>query len=97
MSLGDAKWKWPRRIIVAVVGGTVLLIGVVLLFLPGPALVVIPVGLGILGLEFMWARRWIRKLGDKVGVDIEKPVRRVLGESAVPCDDDGSRESTQSR
>lgn len=84
----NALLKWPRRIVVGVVGGTVLLIGIALLFLPGPAFVVIPVGLGILGLEFMWARRWMRKLGDKVGVDIEKPVRRLVGESAVSCDDD---------
>ena len=51
-----------RRIIVAVVGGTVLLIGVALLVLPGPALVVIPIGLAILGAEFAWARRWLRRL-----------------------------------
>jgi tellurite resistance protein TerC len=30
--------------------------------LPGPAIVVIPVGLGILGIEFAWARRWLRKV-----------------------------------
>ena len=51
-----------RRIIVAVVGGTVLLIGVTLLVLPGPALVVIPIGLAILGAEFAWARHWLRRL-----------------------------------
>lgn len=53
--------KQLRRIAVAVAGGTVLAIGAALLILPGPALVVIPVGLGILALEFAWARRWLRK------------------------------------
>ena len=48
-----------KRIIVAVVGGTVLLIGVALVVLPGPAFLVIPLGLGILGTEFVWARRWL--------------------------------------
>ena len=46
-----------KRIIIAVVGGTVLAIGVALLVLPGPAFLVIPLGLGILATEFVWARR----------------------------------------
>jgi tellurite resistance protein TerC len=37
------------------------LIGVALLVLPGPAFVVIPVGLAILATEYAWARRWLRK------------------------------------
>ncbi|MND07819.1 putative transmembrane protein (PGPGW) [compost metagenome] len=32
---------------------------------PGPAFVVIPVGLGILGLEFAWARIWLKKVKAK--------------------------------
>jgi len=48
-----------------VVGGTVLLVGVALIVLPGPAFVVIPVGLAILGLEFAWARRWLRKVKER--------------------------------
>ncbi|MFG0329963.1 MAG: PGPGW domain-containing protein [Phycisphaerales bacterium] len=54
--------KQVKRVIVAVIGGTVVLFGIVLIFTPGPALVVIPVGLAILGLEFAWARRWITKV-----------------------------------
>jgi len=55
-------YRWARRIAVAVVGGTVLVIGVALLVLPGPAFVVIPLGLAILGAEFAWARHWLRKV-----------------------------------
>jgi len=55
-------YRWARRIAVAVVGGTVLAIGVALLVLPGPAFVVIPLGLAILGAEFAWARLWLRKV-----------------------------------
>jgi len=55
-------YRWARRIAVAVVGGTVLAIGVALLVLPGPALVVIPLGLAILGAEFAWARHWLRRV-----------------------------------
>jgi uncharacterized protein (TIGR02611 family) len=54
--------KVVKRVIVSVVGATVLLIGIALLVLPGPAFVVIPVGLAILATEYAWARRWLRKV-----------------------------------
>jgi tellurite resistance protein TerC len=57
-----STYKWARRIAIAIVGFSVLAIGVAMIVLPGPAFVVIPVGLGILGLEFAWARRWLRKV-----------------------------------
>lgn len=50
-----------KRLVVAVVGGTVLVIGLALVVLPGPAFIVIPAGLAILAMEFAWARRWLRK------------------------------------
>ena len=53
--------KVVKRVIVSVVGATVLLIGVALLILPGPAFIVIPVGLAIPASEYAWARRWLRK------------------------------------
>ena len=53
-----------RRVVIAVVGTTILLVGVALLVLPGPAFVVIPVGLAILALEFEWARRALRRARD---------------------------------
>jgi tellurite resistance protein TerC len=55
-------YKTARRIIVAIVGGTVLLAGVAMIVLPGPATVVIPAGLAILAIEFAWARRWLRRI-----------------------------------
>ena len=58
-------YRFARRIAVTIVGSTVLLIGIAMIVLPGPAVVVIPVGLSILGLEFAWARRWLKKLKDK--------------------------------
>ena len=53
----------------AVIGVTVLAIGVAMIILPGPAMVVIPLGLGILAIEFAWARRMLERLkreGNKV-------------------------------
>ena len=58
-------YKVAKRIVIGVVGGTVLLVGVVMIILPGPAFVVIPVGLGILSLEFAWARSWLKKIKAK--------------------------------
>jgi tellurite resistance protein TerC len=54
--------KVVRRVIVSVLGATVLLIGIALLVLPGPAFVVIPIGLAILATEYAWARRWLKKV-----------------------------------
>ena len=50
-----------RRIVIGVVGTTAVLVGIALLVLPGPAFVVIPIGLGILAIEFEWARRLLRR------------------------------------
>jgi tellurite resistance protein TerC len=50
-----------RKLIVAVIGLTILLIGVAMIALPGPAFIVIPIGLGILATEFAWARRMVRR------------------------------------
>ena len=58
-----------RRLLVAVVGATVVLIGVALLVLPGPAIVVIPAGLAILATEFAWARRLLKRVRERVGLD----------------------------
>jgi uncharacterized protein (TIGR02611 family) len=50
-----------RKLIVAVIGATILLLGVVMVVLPGPAFIVIPIGLGVLATEFAWARRAVRR------------------------------------
>jgi tellurite resistance protein TerC len=58
-------YKWARRIAITIVGFTVLAVGVAMIVLPGPAFVVIPVGLGILSLEFAWARHWLHKVKER--------------------------------
>jgi tellurite resistance protein TerC len=64
---GPLTYRWARRIAVGLVGGTVLAVGVALIVLPGPAFVVIPLGLAILGLEFAWARLWLRRVKERSG------------------------------
>jgi len=49
--------KLIERVGLVVVGFTVLLAGLAMMVLPGPALAVIPIGLAILSLEFAWAAR----------------------------------------
>lgn len=58
------------RIIVLVVGVTVVGIGVAMIVLPGPAFVVIPAGLGILASEFLWARRLLDRV--RRSIDFQK-------------------------
>ncbi len=59
-------YKLARRIAVSIIGGTILVLGIVMIVTPGPALIFVPVGLTILGLEFAWARSWLRKLREKI-------------------------------
>jgi tellurite resistance protein TerC len=51
-----------KRLIVIVVGSTVLLLEIAMIVLPGPAVLVIPVGLSVLATELVWARRLLNKL-----------------------------------
>lgn len=41
-----------------------LIIGLVMIVLPGPAVVVIPIGLGILATEFIWAKHLLKRFKD---------------------------------
>lgn len=55
-------YKVARLIVVTAVGSTVLALGIVMIVAPGPAIVLIPVGLAILGIEFAWARSWLKRV-----------------------------------
>lgn len=50
-----------RRLVVALFGGTVLLLGLAMLILPGPGVLVLAAGMAILATEFIWARQAWRK------------------------------------
>lgn len=81
-ALVDLTVRQARRLIVAVVGTTVLVIGVALVFLPGPAFVVIPIGLAILGLEFTWARRLLKRVREQISRQSRNlRMRRYEGEA----------------
>ncbi|MEN9305583.1 MAG: hypothetical protein RLY76_851 [Actinomycetota bacterium] len=65
------------RIFVGVIGGLITIVGTVFLFAPGPGLLVLLAGLGILASEFAWASRAILKTktiaanaANKVGIPL---------------------------
>ena len=59
-------YKLAKRIAITVVGVSILAIGIVMIIAPGPAFILIPVGLAILGLEFAWARLWLKRLRESI-------------------------------
>jgi tellurite resistance protein TerC len=65
--LENKPYKIVRKVVIAVLGISVLLIGAAMILLPGPAIVVIPAGLAILATEFAWAKSILRKLKESVG------------------------------
>jgi len=62
----NKPYKMVRKIAIAIVGVSVLCVGATMIFLPGPAFVVIPVGLAILATEFAWAKVLLDKLKEKI-------------------------------
>ncbi len=57
--------KQAKRLTIAVIGFTVLAVGIAMIVLPGPAFIVIPLSLGILAIEFVWAKRLLRAVKSK--------------------------------
>jgi tellurite resistance protein TerC len=58
--------KKIKKIIVAVIGFTVLAFGILLIVFPSPAFIVIPIGLSILATEFVWAKKLLEQF--KMGI-----------------------------
>lgn len=60
--------KTARKIVVAVIGGTVLVLGVVMILTPGPGVAAIFAGLAILATEFVFARQLLKRAKEKARV-----------------------------
>ncbi len=78
--LAITSYRQARRTVILLLGSSVLLIGVVMIVLPGPAVIVIPLGLSILAIEFAWARVWLEKIKRKIA-DGKAVVKDVVGHS----------------
>ncbi|MBU0470210.1 MAG: PGPGW domain-containing protein [Nanoarchaeota archaeon] len=57
-----------KRIVVLVFGFSILGIGLFMVVFPGPAIIVIPIGLTILATEFIWARRILDRVKEKISL-----------------------------
>ncbi len=65
-----------KRVLVATLGFSVLIVGIIMIITPGPAVVVIPAGLAILAVEFSWARRWLRRTKALTRMAVKRSKRR---------------------
>jgi tellurite resistance protein TerC len=84
--------KYARRIVILVVGMTVLLIGIAMIVLPGPAIIVIPIGLAILATEYAWARHWLRIIRKTTEKGADKlRIRSFFSQKANPNQQDAPR------
>lgn len=78
------------RILWVAAGATIVAAGLAMTIFPGPAIIVLPVGMAMLAAEFAWARRLLN-LGIERGVDAKRRVQavgtaaRLLGAVAVVC------------
>ncbi len=66
-----------RRIVVAVIGGTVLLLGVLMVVLPGPGFLVILAGIAVLATEFYWAKGLLRRVKRRAAQARRAKLRRL--------------------
>ncbi|HEX5788808.1 MAG TPA: TerC/Alx family metal homeostasis membrane protein [Woeseiaceae bacterium] len=55
-------YRQAQNAVILIIGSSIFAIGVAMLVLPGPALVVIPLGLAVLAVEFVWAHRWLGRV-----------------------------------
>ena len=60
------------RIGFAALGTLILVAGVVMLVTPGPAFVLIPIGLAMLSMEFIWAERLLEKSLEQAAIAQQK-------------------------
>ncbi|HJU12162.1 MAG TPA: PGPGW domain-containing protein [Candidatus Binataceae bacterium] len=71
--------KNGKRIAVFAAGCIVLLLGVIMLVVPGPGILTIALGLGILATEFPWAKRILKYMREKGTRIIDLLFRRHAG------------------
>jgi tellurite resistance protein TerC len=80
--LTQLTYKGLRRLIILLIGTTVLLAGLVMLVTPGPGVLVMVAGLGILATEVTWARVVLKRLKTETGSLVGKLSRLITGKNA---------------
>jgi hypothetical protein len=64
-----------KRVAVTIAGGVLILVGLVLLVLPGPGIVVIALGFAVLGTEYAWAAAALertRRTAEQAGKSVKR-------------------------
>lgn len=87
--------KLIRQVVVFVMGMSVVIVGIAMIVLPGPATIVIPAGLAILATEFVWAKRWLNYLRRRAQQAMEWTANSVAGSGTSGKNEEQS--STASR
>lgn len=73
--------KQAKKVIVAIVGFTLIALGILLFVTPGPGWAVIFLGLTVLSAEFVWARRVLKRLKKTSAAIAESIVNTLNGNS----------------
>ncbi len=55
-----------RRYVILVLGVTLFLLGVLLVFIPGPGILVLLLALAVLATEFIWAKHFLSRMKEKM-------------------------------
>lgn len=92
------------KVAVSTLGGVLVVVGVALIFLPGPAFLVILAGVALLAREYHWARQARDRLLERLD-ELRRRARRrrrvarhmVGGPPAAPADTPGPLSSTSQR
>jgi len=66
MFINKTIFQQAKKLVIVVIGFTILIVGIAMIVLPGPAIIVIPIGLAILATEFVWARNILKKVKTKM-------------------------------
>jgi uncharacterized protein (TIGR02611 family) len=68
------------RVAFGIGGAVVTVAGLIMLVTPGPAFVLIPIGLAMLSMEFVWAERLLVKSLEQAAVAQEKAAQTTTGQ-----------------
>ncbi|HVN52222.1 MAG TPA: PGPGW domain-containing protein [Acidimicrobiales bacterium] len=84
-SFRDAERGLVRRAVRVVAGFTLVVVGILLLVMPGPGLIVVAAGLGLLSRDVPFARRWLAIVRSRIpeGQDGEVAAWVVYGSATL--------------
>jgi len=83
-----------RRVFLIIAGFTLLLAGVIMLVTPGPGLLTIFIGLGLLAAEFVWARRLMDRLKREGGRVVGRLTATGNKDAASPQPEDAPQKDS---